>query len=349
MYPNRRAPRRGFPGNRFTPAELFRGGVNGVWFDPSDMAALYQDATGLIPVTAKDQPVGLMLDKSVLSGHSARRNLLAYTEDFSNGYWTNINATVTANSITAPDGTLTADLMATASINSRLTRNVVTTYSGAHTYSFYAKAGTGGQVQIVVYNLTKSAYLGGAGINLATGIIAEHYSGVSNISSVGNGWYRLSLQVDRISANDTIRCYVYANYSGEGHPKSVYIWGAQLEVGTLTDYQRVTTGLGDWTPGNHASQTTDSKRPMLRSDGRLWWLDYDGIDDVLNITAAVAPGSSTLVDNRVSALTTTTGVNVGTSYALPTNDSYGYLIKPPSLSAEETARLTRYFNIKAGR
>lgn len=48
----------------FTPAELFRGGVKGVWFDPSDLSTLFQDAAGTIPVTGPDQPVGLILDKS---------------------------------------------------------------------------------------------------------------------------------------------------------------------------------------------------------------------------------------------------------------------------------------------
>ncbi len=37
---------------------------NGAWFDPSDMTTLYQDAAGTIPVTAVEQPVGLVLDNS---------------------------------------------------------------------------------------------------------------------------------------------------------------------------------------------------------------------------------------------------------------------------------------------
>lgn len=37
---------------------------NCAWFDPEDMSTMYQDSTGTIPVTAVEQPVGLMLDKS---------------------------------------------------------------------------------------------------------------------------------------------------------------------------------------------------------------------------------------------------------------------------------------------
>jgi len=43
---------------------LFANSEQGVWYDPSDMSTLYQDAAGTIPVTAVEQPVGLMLDKS---------------------------------------------------------------------------------------------------------------------------------------------------------------------------------------------------------------------------------------------------------------------------------------------
>lgn len=43
---------------------LFRSGEQGVWYDPSDRATLFKDASGTTPVTAVEQPVGLMLDKS---------------------------------------------------------------------------------------------------------------------------------------------------------------------------------------------------------------------------------------------------------------------------------------------
>lgn len=58
----------GFPKNYvaalFSPAQLFTGTTQGVWYDPSDTTTLYRDAAGTLPVTAVEQPVGLMLDKS---------------------------------------------------------------------------------------------------------------------------------------------------------------------------------------------------------------------------------------------------------------------------------------------
>lgn len=43
---------------------LFSLGEQGFAYDPNDLTTLYRDEAGTIPVTASEQPVGLMLDKS---------------------------------------------------------------------------------------------------------------------------------------------------------------------------------------------------------------------------------------------------------------------------------------------
>lgn len=66
----------------FSPAQLFGTGAPGAWYDPSDLTTLFQDSAGTVPVTAVEQPVGLMLDKSqglVLGSE------LVVNGDFSNG------------------------------------------------------------------------------------------------------------------------------------------------------------------------------------------------------------------------------------------------------------------------
>lgn len=76
----------------FSPASLFSSGEQGVWYDPSDLSTMYQDAAGTTPVTGMEQPVGRILDKSGRGNHatqttatsrpvlSARVNLLTATE-----------------------------------------------------------------------------------------------------------------------------------------------------------------------------------------------------------------------------------------------------------------------------
>lgn len=73
-------------------AGLFQNNEPGVWYDPSDMTTLFQDAAGTTPVTAVEQPVGLMLDKSkgLVLGPE-----LVTNGNFSNGTtgWTEANPT----------------------------------------------------------------------------------------------------------------------------------------------------------------------------------------------------------------------------------------------------------------
>ncbi len=56
----------------FTPLNLFSTGEQGVWYDPSDMTTLFQDDAGTIPVTAADQVVGRILDKSGNNHHATQ-------------------------------------------------------------------------------------------------------------------------------------------------------------------------------------------------------------------------------------------------------------------------------------
>src|SRR3990167_8241272 len=48
----------------WNPASLFVFGEQGIWLDPSDFTTMYQDSAGTTPVTAVEQSVGLILDKS---------------------------------------------------------------------------------------------------------------------------------------------------------------------------------------------------------------------------------------------------------------------------------------------
>ena len=63
--------------SEFDPASLFAAGEQGVWYDPSDFSTLYQDAAGTIPVTAVEQPVGLILDKSGRGNHASQATTTA--------------------------------------------------------------------------------------------------------------------------------------------------------------------------------------------------------------------------------------------------------------------------------
>ena len=51
---------------------LFASNEPGVWYDPSDLSTLFQDSAGTVPVTAVEQPVGRILDKSGRGFHATQ-------------------------------------------------------------------------------------------------------------------------------------------------------------------------------------------------------------------------------------------------------------------------------------
>jgi hypothetical protein len=66
----------------FTPASLFAQGEPGAWYDASDLGTMFTTSAGTTPVTAVEQAVGLILDKS--RGLAIGPELVT-NGDFSNG------------------------------------------------------------------------------------------------------------------------------------------------------------------------------------------------------------------------------------------------------------------------
>jgi hypothetical protein len=142
-----------------------------------------------------------------------RENLALYSEDATDATYVKTNATVTGNTIAAPDGTLTADTITATSANGQV-QGIVTITSGlVHTVSVWLKRKTGtGTVQL---------------------------RGVSNTSTtvtITNDWARYSVS---LTASDTNGRYgVLLQTSGD----EVYCWGFQLEASdVMTDYIATTT------------------------------------------------------------------------------------------------------------
>jgi len=178
----------------------------------------------------------------------ARYNLLTYSEQFNNSVWTTsaINATATANQATAPDGTVTADLMqaTAAGANSFLYINPSATSGVTYTTSIYVK-----RVNADWFALSNSAYF--AYFNISAGTVGSVGEGSASITDVGSGWWRIvwsgqtnvsnAIRVRAVTANNN------PNVSGG---EQYYIWGADLRTGSSAGtYQRIAAATDYATAG----------------------------------------------------------------------------------------------------
>jgi hypothetical protein len=161
-----------------------------------------------------------------------RTNLLTYSAQFDNAAWTKTRSSITANTIVAPDGTLTGDKLVedtTASSTHLITQNASLTI-GTYTYSVYAKAGERSFLNVARNNAFIDAF--SHSFNLTAGTATG--TGAT-IVSVGNGWYRcigtivvntngsmgVNLQMSSSGGSST--------YTGNGF-NGLFLWGAQLEA-----------------------------------------------------------------------------------------------------------------------
>ena len=222
------------------------------------------------PVTLA--PKGLLIEEQ-------RTNLLTYSEQFDNAAWTKNNATVTANAVTAPNGTTAAYEITenTTSSDHFIYYNISPIVGVQYTLSVYAKAGTGSR------NLGFRGFgLGATGtfpvFDLSNGTIAQAGSSwdSSNIEDVGGGWYRCTATLttaNAVSPNLHLIDGAAYSYTGDG-TSSIYIWGAQLEEGAFATSYIPTTSAQVTRAADVASMTGDNFSNWYNADEGTVFIDF---------------------------------------------------------------------------
>jgi hypothetical protein len=260
-------------------------------------------------------------------------NLIGYSEDFTNASWLKGASTITGNTTTAPNGTLTAD---TFSGNGASDLHIVlwqTDVIGVgNTISVYAKKNTNDFLQIY----TDFVNTDFANFNLANGTTGSVGSSVisSSIESVGNGWYRCSFVVGSASSKYVNFCLVTSSTAGRAETNSlsasVFLWGAQLNEGTIKPYQKTETRLNiprlDYSNGTCPSLLVEPQRTNLLT----YSSSFDNSDwGKIGITAfannTTAP-NGTMSADKIAFTNTNSYIYPTAVVSAITNNSFSYSV-----------------------
>jgi hypothetical protein len=218
-----------------------------------------------------DQP---RFDHDVLTGEGKgllieeqRTNLVTYSEDFSQ--WDRLfNVTVTSNTVVAPDGTWTGDLIkpSTSAEEVFVGQESFGAPSSLYSTTFYVK-----YAGIQWIGLLEASGFGFVYFDILNGVVGDNrHDGIGTITSIGNGWFRCSVFRNTATTSRFVRIFLCdangSNYCTASDTKGIYVWGAQLEEGSFPTSYIKTAGASATRSADNASITGENFSSWYRQD-----------------------------------------------------------------------------------
>lgn len=172
---------------------------------------------------------------------SARTNLITFSSQFDNAYYTKTRASITADSAVAPDGTMSADFLSedgTATSSHQIsTGNIAVTSGSTYVYFKFVKPSSRSYCALQFNgSFTGNPYaffdLNANTVTSSTGVVT------AGVIDAGNGWKLVYITATASATGNTQGVLFLCSaantnsYSGDG-ASGLYIWGAELEAGTF--------------------------------------------------------------------------------------------------------------------
>ena len=295
-------------------------------------ATTTQPITNYIPQLLTAQSGVARFDSNPTTGESLgllieeqRTNLVTYSEQFDNAVWTKTNSTITANTIVAPDGTLTGDKLVENTANStHQLATAATSSATSATFSFYAKPAE--RSEIIVQCYTSPANTGGTvQFNLLSKTVVSQtvistgtVSGAS-ITDVGDGWVRCVVSVTGTSSTNLVGVIYLVSgtntYTGNGY-SGIYIWGAQLEAGSFPASYIKTEASQVTRAADAASMTGANFSSWYRQDEGTVYSEWNSAGSQGNGNLIAYSISDNTFDNSQHLIVATSGASNQTSFSV---------------------------------
>lgn len=264
-----------------------------------------------------------------------------WSEQIDNAFWTKTNCTVSANAVTAPDGTLTADRITTTTggLTTSISGTIATAPTGNGSLTFYARADE---------SYTASYLYDSNGVDQDTNF------------TVTTSWQRIRVNYGGVTAAPTLYFRPHAVGGSGTAGRVLYIWGVHTENGSspssyiqttsanvVRSADSLTYASGSWNTYLATGNYSFVWKPMGTStqvnvvtdflsfgsaNDRLSITNTDAVTVVVGSVAQVTTGAITWSEDQeititvrpsagsvtVSGATTGNGTTVGTAWTWPT-------------------------------
>jgi hypothetical protein len=318
-----------------------------------------------------------LIDSTGLLTYAPSNQILNSESFVSTSIWPRTFSNVTSNATVAPDGTTTADkLLADGTAGAlHYIASAISGQSGVnYTYSLYVKAAELSQVAILIPTAIVGAttqVIFDTATNPASVIGTVGSPLWSNITAVGNGWYRVAMGVAATattSGGAQIKLVKAgsATFDGNG-TDGIYIWGAQF--GAMT-YETAPRAYNSTTPKNLLGLTEEFDRvgwgkvnATIQTNLLLYSEQLDvaatwvGPNVTITVNDTIAPNGTTTADKIVETTSTTTHqITQTTAFVSGTEYTWSIFVKAAERSvvrvlfpaAAFTSNLAVNFDIAAG-
>ena len=209
--------------------------------------ATYLGADGLLKTAQPNEPRLEFNTDGTFKGvlvEPAGTNLVLRSEEFENATWIKLNTTISQNTAISPSGILNADSFIGNDYGAfkLLTQSGIATSGIQYSHSVYVKKNTNDFFQIFGPSSVYTSATVFANFDLNNGVLGSVGEGTTaSITNVGNGWYRCTMTATATAtvASQSITGFglitsatsIRAEYNTLS--TSVFIWGAQIEVGSV--------------------------------------------------------------------------------------------------------------------